>query len=51
MFDVPSPQVIIQFDTTNLTSGSSKATFAIIPDDYRAGPISFMNSVAAGFNQ
>ncbi|KAM5539590.1 hypothetical protein V8D89_006699 [Ganoderma adspersum] len=44
-------QVLIQFDTTNLTSGSSNATFPIIPDDYRTTQISFINSVAADFNQ
>ncbi|PIL26547.1 hypothetical protein GSI_12305 [Ganoderma sinense ZZ0214-1] len=44
-------QVPIQFDTTNLTSGSSNGTFATIPDDYRAAPVSLLNSKAADFNQ
>ncbi|PIL26441.1 hypothetical protein GSI_12199 [Ganoderma sinense ZZ0214-1] len=40
-------QVLIQFDTTELTSNLSEATFSIIPDDYRANQIIFINSVAA----
>ncbi|PIL26319.1 hypothetical protein GSI_12075 [Ganoderma sinense ZZ0214-1] len=44
-------QVLIQFDTASIASGSSNATFAIVADDYRAVPISFINSVATDFNQ
>ncbi|PIL26309.1 hypothetical protein GSI_12065 [Ganoderma sinense ZZ0214-1] len=44
-------QVLIQFDTTSISSGSSNATFAIVPDDYRAGLLSFINSVATDFNR
>ena len=39
-------QVLIQFDTTELTSNLSEATFTVIPDNYRAQQISFVNSVA-----
>ncbi len=45
------PQVLIQFDTTNLTSELSDATFAIIPDDYRAEQIAFINSIVADLNE
>lgn len=49
--NVRLPQVLIQFDTTKLTSDLSNAMFAIIPDDYRAEQIAFINSVAGDFNQ
>ena len=39
-------QVLIQFDTLNLTSNLTEATFSVIPDDYRAQQISFINSAA-----
>ena len=45
------PQVLIQFEATNFTTGSSNVTFAIIADDYRAAQISFINSVPNDFNQ
>ncbi|TBU53710.1 hypothetical protein BD310DRAFT_937395 [Dichomitus squalens] len=44
-------QVLIQFDTTNLTSDLSKATFAIIPDTYRVQQISFINSISADLGE
>ncbi|KAI1795283.1 extracellular triacylglycerol lipase precursor [Ganoderma leucocontextum] len=44
-------QVLIQFDTTKLTSNLSEATFAVIPDTYRAQQISFINSVAADLGE
>ncbi|TBU28362.1 extracellular triacylglycerol lipase precursor [Dichomitus squalens] len=47
----PNNQVLIQFDTTNLTSDLSKATFAIIPDTYRAQQISFINSISADLGE
>nr|VWO94947.1 Carboxylic ester hydrolase (EC [Ganoderma boninense] len=39
-------EVLIQFDTLNLTSNLTEATFSVIPDDYRAQQISFINSAA-----
>ncbi|PIL25854.1 hypothetical protein GSI_11607 [Ganoderma sinense ZZ0214-1] len=44
-------QVLIQFDTTNLTSDLSDATFATIPDDYRAEQMAFIDSIAADLNE
>ena len=45
------PQVLIQFDTKNLTSDLSEATFAIVPDNYRAEQIAFINSIVADLNE
>ena len=44
-------QVLIQFDTTELTSNLSEATFAVIPDNYRAQQIAFVNSIAADLGE
>ncbi len=45
------PQVLIQFDTTNLTSDLSNATFTVIPDTYRDQEISAINSIAAELHE
>lgn len=45
------PQVLIQFDTTNLAPDLSEATFAIVPDNYRAEQIAFINSIVDDLNE
>ncbi|KAM5532515.1 hypothetical protein V8D89_013802 [Ganoderma adspersum] len=47
----PDNQVLIQFDTTNLTSDLSEATFAVVPDNYRAEQIAFINSIVVDLNE
>ncbi len=47
----PDQQVLLKFDTGSFVPNATTPTFAIIPDDYHAQQIGFINSVAGDLGE
>ncbi|RDX48924.1 extracellular triacylglycerol lipase precursor [Lentinus brumalis] len=47
----PDQQVLLKFDTGSFVQNATTPTFAIIPDDYHAQQIGFINSVAGDLGE